>query len=244
MTADPTREVVAELAGIGITAFTTTRAAGSFALRSGEAAVAVWDRWLGLAEGLAAETDRLVFAHQVHGTGLVEHGAGWRGILRVPDADGHISRAEPTAMAVTLADCVPVFIAHPGGYAALLHSGWKGTAGGITSAAIRLLSARGLDPAELHVHCGPSICGRCYEVSPDVYRVLTGQTVSRPTPVDLKALILTQASEAGVTHLSSTRSCTRCDNDRFFSHRCGDEGRQVAVIVGGRGAPRAPIALP
>lgn len=231
MTANSTREVVAELAGIGITAFTTTRADGSFALRSGEAAVAVWDRWLALAESLSGKTDRLAFAHQVHGTGLVEHGAGWRGILRVPDADGHISLAEPTAMAVTLADCVPVFIAHPAGYAALLHSGWKGTAGGITTAAIRLLSARGLDPADLRVHCGPSICGRCYEVSPDVYRVLTGQSVQRPTPVDLTGLILEQASEAGVKHLSITGSCTRCDNDRFFSHRCGDEGRQVAVIV-------------
>lgn len=231
MTADPTREVVADLAAIGVIAFTTTRAAGSFALRSGEPAAAVWDRWLKLAELLAPHTERLVFAHQVHGTGVVEHTAGWRGVLRVPDADGHISMVEPTAMAVTLADCVPVFIAHPSGSAALLHSGWKGTAGGITTKAIRILSTRGLDPADLRVHCGPSICGRCYEVSPDVYRVLTGQPVPRPTPVDLKALILAQASAAGVTQLSSTDSCTRCDNGRFFSHRCGDEGRQVAVIV-------------
>ena len=116
---------------------------------SGEAAAAVWDRWLALAARLAGETDRLVFAHQVHGTGLVEHGAGWRGILRVPDADGHLSLVEPTALVVTLADCVPVFIAHPNGATALLHSGWKGTAGGITTEAIRLLSARGLDPADL-----------------------------------------------------------------------------------------------
>lgn len=241
MTGDPTCEGVADLAAIGITAFTTTRAAGSFALRSDEAAAVVWDRWLALVERLAGETDRLVFAHQVHGTGLVEHGAGWRGILRVPDADGHLSLVEPTAMAVTLADCVPVFIAHPSGSTALLHSGWKGTAGGITTEAIRLLKARGFDPADLLVHCGPSICGRCYEVSPDVYRLLTGQSVPRPTPVDLKELILAQARAAGVRHLSSTRSCTRCDNERFFSHRCGDEGRQVAVIVS---RPAPPIALP
>jgi copper oxidase (laccase) domain-containing protein len=26
-------------------------------------------------------------------------------------------------------------------------------------------------------------------------------------------------------------SCTRCDNDTFFSHRAGDSGRQIAVIV-------------
>jgi copper oxidase (laccase) domain-containing protein len=35
----------------------------------------------------------------------------------------------------------------------------------------------------------------------------------------------------GVRQLSASPHCTRCDNDRFFSHRAGDAGRQVAVIV-------------
>jgi len=229
--ADPTREVVAELAAIGISAFTTTRAAGSFALRSAEPAAEVWDRWLALAEELSSVTERLVFAHQVHGTTIVEHSAGWRGLLRVPDADGHLSLTKPTAMAVTLADCVPVYVGHPSGSAAILHSGWKGTAGGITTAALRLLKARGLGPVDLRVHCGPAICGRCYEVSPDVYATLTGRPVDRPTPVDLRDLILSQAAAEGVKHLSSSSSCTRCDNHAFFSHRGGDEGRQLGVIV-------------
>lgn len=225
------REVVSELAGIGITAFTTTRAAGSFALRSSEPAIEVWDRWLALAENLAPATERLAFAHQVHGVGLAEHRAGWSGILRIPDADGHMSLSEPTAMAVTLADCVPVFIGHAAGSAAMLHSGWKGTAGGITSLAIHRLKARGFQPSDLRVHCGPSICGRCYEVGPEAFQTLTGKQVSVPHPVDLRDLILGQAKAAGVRQLSSSSSCTRCDNDRFFSHRCGDEGRQLGVIV-------------
>jgi polyphenol oxidase len=25
--------------------------------------------------------------------------------------------------------------------------------------------------------------------------------------------------------------CTRCDNDRFFSHRAGDAGRQLGVML-------------
>jgi hypothetical protein len=234
VTSDSTREVVAELAAIGITAFTTTRVAGSFAWRAAEPAGDVWDRWLALTESLSPASDRLVFAHQVHGTTIVEHGTGWRGLLRVPDADGHLSLTTPTAMAVTLADCVPVFIGHPSGSAAVLHSGWKGTAGGITTAALRLLKARGLHPVDLRVHCGPAICGRCYEVSPDVYAWLTGRAVVGPTLVDLRDLILAQASAEGVTHLSSSTSCTRCDNHAFFSHRCGDPGRQLGVIVSRR----------
>jgi copper oxidase (laccase) domain-containing protein len=34
-----------------------------------------------------------------------------------------------------------------------------------------------------------------------------------------------------VQKITVSSSCTRCDNDRFFSHRAGDKGRQIAVIA-------------
>jgi copper oxidase (laccase) domain-containing protein len=49
--------------------------------------------------------------------------------------------------------------------------------------------------------------------------------------VDLRALIADHARAAGVTRISVSALCTRCDNDRFFSHRAGDAGRQLGVIV-------------
>ena len=71
----------------------------------------------------------------------------------------------------------------------------------------------------------------CYQVGPDVFEQLTGWQTVRSRHVDLRALLAEQANEAGVRHLSASPHCTRCDNDRFFSHRAGDAGRQVAVIV-------------
>lgn len=224
-------EPVPAMAALGLVAFTTTRHAGSLALGSTEPSEAIWARWLGLSSVLAPLAPRLVFAHQVHGAAVVEHRAGWSGILRVPDADGHLSLETPTAMAVTLADCVPVFIGHPSGVAAMLHSGWQGTVAGITARAIARLAADGLDPADLVVHCGPSICGKCYEVGPDVYGKLTGLAVTDPTPVDLRALIAESARGAGVTQVSVSQACTLHHNDRFYSHRAGDAGRQLGLIV-------------
>ena len=49
------------------------------------------------------------------------------------------------------------------------------------------------------------------------------------------ALPAAAAKEMGVGQLSASPHCTRCDNDRFFSHRAGDKGRQVAVIVSAAG---------
>ena len=133
-------------------------------------------------------------------------------------------------MAVSVADCVPVFIAHPSGATALIHSGWRGTAGRIIERAIAMLADLKLASRDLVVHCGPSICGKCYEVSPDVFTALTGRSVERPTTVDLRALIADHASAAGVRDITISASCTRCDNDRFFSHRAGDDGRQLGVL--------------
>jgi hypothetical protein len=115
---------------------------------------------------------------------------------------------------------------------ALLHSGWRGTAARILDAAIAALAAPASRPEELRVHLGPSICGRCYEVSADVREQLTGMPANRPGHVDLRLLLAEHAREAGVRELTVSEFCTRnATTTSFFSHRAGDTGRQVAVII-------------
>jgi polyphenol oxidase len=93
------------------------------------------------------------------------------------------------------------------------------------------LAAAGFAPRDLSAHLGPAICGSCYEVSPDVHLRLTGRAVPRATPVDLRAIIAERVRASGVPNVTVSPWCTRCHNDRFFSHRCGDDGRQLGVIV-------------
>jgi YfiH family protein len=229
-------EVVDDFAAYGVRAFTTTRAAGSFATAGDEPVGAVMARWSALQEELAPVARRFANAVQVHGNRVVVHAPGWEGWLRViAGADGHASIERGTALAVMVADCVPVFIAHPSGAIALLHSGWRGTASRIVEHGIDALARRGLPASELRVHLGPAICGRCYEVSPDVYGQLTARSVSAPTTVDLRVLIADHARAAGVRHIDTSAYCTRCDNDRFYSHRAGDAGRQIGVMVAASG---------
>ena len=225
-------EVVSDFESFGVHAFTTTRAVGTFGSNSDEPIKVVMGRWDALRATIAAQgATRLATAAQVHGNAVIEHVPGWQGWLRGPQADGHIAPERGTAVAVTIADCVPVFIAHPSGVVSALHSGWRGTAARITEQAIGRLARRGLKPAELRVHLGPAICGRCYEVSPDVVKQLTGRSVARPEPVDLRDVIAGHARSAGVKEVAISALCTRHDNTRLYSHRAGDTGRQVAVIL-------------
>ena len=224
-------EVVDDFTSFGVHAFTTTRLVGSFSSKSDEPVGVVMARWDAL-RGNAAHhgVRRLATAAQVHGARVLIHVPGWDGWLRALEADGHAAIARGTALAVTIADCVPIFIAHPSGAVAVLHSGWRGTSAKIVEQGIAALAHRGCPPSELRIHLGPAICGKCYEVSPDVIRQLTGANASRPAPVDLRALIADHARAMGVQHIAISPSCTQCDNDRFYSHRAGDVGRQVAMI--------------
>lgn len=224
------RETVPELEALGVAAFTTTRAAGSFGTGGSEPVSEVMSRWNALIAELRPAAPRFATASQVHGDHVVTHAGDWEGWLRVPAADGHLSTTPGTAFAVTVADCVPVFVVHPSGAIALLHSGWRGTAAGITERAIAAFQSLGLSPADLHLHLGPAICGSCYEVSPEVHHQLTARTVSAPTPVDLRSIIASRARTLGVRDITISPFCTRHDNDRFFSHRAGDGGRQIAVV--------------
>jgi YfiH family protein len=217
---------------IGVRAFVTTRAAGDFGfVPDDEAASApAIARWQQLQQSLATlGVPRLASAKQVHGTRVLLHGDAWDGWLRVDGADGHVIPSGGAA-AVTIADCVPVFIAHPSGAVGIVHAGWRGTADGILAQGLRTFAAHGFPVDELLVHLGPSICGRHYEVSPDVYERLTGWQTQHARHVDLRALLAEQATQFGVARWSASGECTRCDNDLLFSHRAGDAQRQIGCI--------------
>lgn len=224
-------EIVGELADFGVLAFTTTRAAGTFGLSGTDPVGEVMGRWTALLGDLAGDARGICVAPQVHGNVVLPHAAPWEGFLRTRPADGHATLERGLALAVTIADCAPVFIAHPSGAVAIAHSGWRGTEAKIVHEAIRVLARAGLAPDELHVHVGPAICGRCYDVSADVRSRLTGETATRPGHVDIRSIIAEDARAAGVARVTVSPSCTRCDNEAFFSHRAGDTGRQIAVIV-------------
>lgn len=224
--------MVPDFTELGVYAFTTTRSFGSLSTASDEPVKVVMDRWSELRVDLATRgVHRLATAAQVHGSRVIEHQPGWEGWLRGGEADGHVALQRGTALAVTIADCVPVFIAHDSGAVALLHSGWRGTAARIVREGIAALARAGLSPADLRIHLGPAICGTCYEVSADVIGALTGQAVARAQTVDLRAIIAGDARSLGVRRVTTSSLCTRCHNDRFFSHRAGDAGRQVALIA-------------
>ena len=190
-------------------------------------------RWKDLLQ--ASGFEAIVYARQVHETRIVVHDRVGKGVLKAEGAaDGHATADPGVLLAVTVADCVPVYVLDADVRAvALLHAGWRGTAAGILPRGIALLSQRwGTDPGRLLVHLGPAICGACYEVGPDMFGALGLEVPTRTAPVDLRAVLARQARAAGVPPESITVSglCTLCGTGNLFSHRGGQSERQVAIL--------------
>ena len=188
----------------------------------------VLERWRRLQAALGA--DRAVHSHQVHGAAVMRHGDGAPGLLVARGYDGHVTGTAGTLLTVSVADCVPLYLLAPARRRlALLHGGWRGTAAGIVEAGLGALEC---DPGDVVAHLGPAICGRCYEVGPEVHEALGLPVPPAPLPVDLRAAQAGRLRAAGVPagQVTVSAHCTRC-GEGFFSHRAGDRERQLGVLA-------------
>jgi copper oxidase (laccase) domain-containing protein len=172
-------------------------------------------------------------AHQVHGSDLAWHPPA-RGWMLLEGMDGHLTDARGVLLLVTVADCVPVYLAVPGRAVGLLHAGWRGVTAGILEQGVAELSrGAGVGPSCIVAHLGVAICGACYEVGSEV---MSGCGVpaegAGPWHLDLRTVLTDRAAAAGVGELTVSTWCSAHDRPRFYSHRAsgGADGRMVAFI--------------
>lgn len=220
---------------LGVIAGITTRgdSASPFDLRlGGNSPVGeVLDRWGALLRAVPGFRG-IVVSRQVHGTAVVWHDDA-RGLVIHEGSDGHATSTRGVLLAVSAADCIPVYLVDPVRRAvALVHAGWRGTAAGVLGAGLAELRRRGSLVENVLVHCGVGICGPCYEVGSEVF---AGCGLPAPTggrgPLDLRAVLAVQARGHGVEKISTSRFCSSHDPE-FFSHRGsgGRDGRMVAYL--------------
>ncbi len=196
-------------------------------------AVEAMEAWGALLDDVGARA--AVHSRQVHADSVAVHGREERpgnGLSITGAGDGHVTDRTGVLLTVTVADCVPVFVLDPERRAiALLHAGWRGAAAGIVERGLsELKTTYGSAPRDCWLHLGTSICGSCYEVGPEVLHAFG----LPPAPtVDLRRVLASKAESAGIPpgQVTMDADCTLCGQNRYFSHRGGDPGRQVAFLM-------------
>lgn len=211
--------------------------------------------WAQVVAAVGVRAEQLMRVRQVHGrtVRVVTRGSPADAGVR-PDGDAIVSNVPGLALAVLVADCVPILLADPvSGAAAAIHAGWRGTCAGVVDAAIRAMREHfGTDPQHLAAAVGPSIGACCYEVGEEVrstflsadlrgtdpdtwFRTVSGPAAVPSLRLDLWTAIADQLAACGVPPARMWRCglCTQTHAALLDSYRAAGAaaGRMAAVVV-------------
>lgn len=134
-------------------------------------------------------------------------------------------------LAVTFADCPPVFLVDPvENIFAAVHCGWRPVAKDILLNVFNKMQEMGAERKNLHAAIGPGICKKCYEFGRKeaneyfhCYKdFIRKSRKSEKCHLDLKGIVEYQLTkELGINkrYLEISKDCTCCQKDVYFSYR-------------------------
>jgi YfiH family protein len=205
------------------------------------------DEWEAVAQALHVPREDLLLVRQVHESTVAIASADRARPWPRPDADAMVSNDPTAAIAVRVADCVPILLAEETGrVVAAVHAGWRGTSKRAVIAAVNAMQSRfGVRPERLLAAIGPSIGPCCYEVGEST-RATFKEEGHHPTTIDQwftpaaegKFLLdlwranRDQLEGAGVQPacIYVAELCTKTHADVFHSYRV--EGTSAGRLIG------------
>jgi YfiH family protein len=160
-------------------------------------------------------------------------------------ADGLVVAEPESIPALTVADCMPIWLFDPKKEVfGLLHSGWRGT-GILKAAVLGMISRFGSAPDDISAILGPSIGACCYTVPEEramSFAAEFGETSIRAAgaesgkdrvsfSIDLRAANIHLAGELGLGSLLDVKICTSCSPNLGSFRRQGaqDFTRMLAL---------------
>ena len=195
------------------------------------------------------EPARMVMSHQVHETTVrlctsVDCG---KGLDRERDytADALVTNEPDLPLVVFSADCGLILLHDPVRRAiGAVHAGWRGCAAGIVEKTVQTMTETfGSDPTHIRAALGPCIGKCCFETDWDVPQAMLDALGPKALTairqkgekyyVDNKFCNALWLQRAGIGGLDISPDCTRCQPQRYWSHRAtnGLRGSLAGIIM-------------
>ncbi len=210
-----------------------------------------WNRFLASA-GIGRR--EFVYGKQVHGGNV--HIAGEEDLRpaygQYPDArceiecDGYVTALPNVPLVIFTADCVPLLLEDTkAGIVGAIHCGWRSTVADIEKNAIDAFTGLGSNVRDIHAAIGPAIDKCCFEVGEEVIEAagrLIGDDIDRfykargdRFMLDLRGVVRHRLIMLGLSdaNIETVGECTKCNPDRYYSHRgtMGNRGSLACVIM-------------
>ena len=204
--------------------------------------------------------DRIFFLKQTHGTRAREirqEDTRTNQAIYFNEGDALWTADTDLLLCIRTADCLPVFfiaeyqapgeereplIKRKGG---IIHAGWRGLRAGILETVLEELWNQGAADLKVRLFVGPCIGGPAYEVGPEVAELFPVVEEKRDGSyrLDLIANLkkkvgdFKEKSEGNfknnirIEWEDTPEVCTWMNNEFYYSHRRGDEGRNLNVFM-------------
>ena len=146
---------------------------------------------------------------------------------RSEQADGMITSTKGLVLCLRTADCQGFVTYEPkNNILGVLHVGWRGLLAKAITEHFRMLKEEfDIDPSDVLIGAGPSLCIRCSDFrGPEHEIYMLGKDYRVQDSCDLQRASKDEFLSAGVKeeHIERMKECTRCDSDTFWSYRGGD----------------------
>ncbi|CAB1055709.1 FIG00003370: Multicopper polyphenol oxidase [Olavius sp. associated proteobacterium Delta 1] len=186
----------------------------------------------------------LVYARQVHGRQVIilADYPGGQGATPHPAApvvgDAIVTDQRQKYLVIQVADCQSVLLYEPVRQAvANLHCGWRGSVQNIIGRTVETMVLHfDCSPANIIAGIGPSLgpcCAEFINYKAEIPPALWGYKDSTDH-FDFWSISRDQMVQAGVApeNIESSRICTRCRADEFFSYRSEKTTGRFAAVIG------------
>jgi len=208
---------------------------GSLGVTNAPDPARVQDNRQAFAHALGFRAEIVTIAGAVHGAqvGRIDRPVG------VADGvDALVTDRPGVPLFATYADCYPILLYGPDPRCiGLVHAGWRGTAAGVTPAAVAALKREyGCPPEALKAGIGPGICRRCYEVGSEVAARFGSEFVETDSRgrllLDLAGANRQALIEAGVRRewIHQIGVCTK-ETAYLPSHRRSADGQRFGCLL-------------
>ncbi|WP_198304523.1 peptidoglycan editing factor PgeF [Arcobacter vandammei] len=207
---------------------------GNLAFHTGDIKENVEKNRKNLAIKYGYENEDLVYMNQIHTNNIVI--VDKNSPKLIDNCDAIITKEKNLPLMVMVADCIPILLFdEKKGVIAAIHAGRNSTFLKIAQiTALKMIEDFFCEAKDIKVVLGASIQKCCYEVSPQMAKIVKtsfGKEFVNNRNIDLQGINKKLLSEIGVTNIEISPICTKCGDKPYFSYRKDKSiGRFAGVI--------------
>ncbi len=170
------------------------------------------------------ENKTLFLANLNHGNDVLVCGDSSFG--EIPQADALLSNRKDALLAITVADCLPVyFFDEMKKVIGIAHAGWRGLLSGIIINTVdKMIEEYSSNPEDISVFIGPHIKSCCFKIQDDLKDEFRAEDLifrDNEIFIDLSNIAKKQLDEKGVLEdkIAWSQDCSSCLSEEYYSFR-------------------------